>query len=152
MLEQHLRWYFHANKQKQQGAQWWCHCGKFCRGFNLKSSPYVFGVVRKWTHNEGPGWVKGSLIVILFISIGTMLAPTLAFWGSNALLLWVDITGTPSFITRYRIQLDKNNPVSSRFVLDFVLSALTLVLFFYAVDIKCTSFIFCILWSHHIFF
>lgn len=43
--------------------------------------------------------------------LGTMLAPTLAFWGSNALLLWVDITGTPSFITRYRIQLDKNNPV-----------------------------------------
>ncbi|KAM9331779.1 fatty acid hydroxylase domain-containing protein 2 [Pholidichthys leucotaenia] len=43
--------------------------------------------------------------------LGTMLAPTVAFWGSNALLLLVDITGKPSFITRYRIQVDKNNPV-----------------------------------------
>lgn len=40
-----------------------------------------------------------------------MLAPTLTFWGLNALLLVVDTTGKPSFITRYRIQLDKNNPV-----------------------------------------
>ncbi|XP_013884030.1 fatty acid hydroxylase domain-containing protein 2 [Austrofundulus limnaeus] len=43
--------------------------------------------------------------------LGTMLAPTLAFWGLNGLLLLVDITGKPSFITRYRIQEDKNNPV-----------------------------------------
>lgn len=44
---------------------------------------------------------------------GTMLLPTLAFWVSNGLLLLVDTTGKPSFITRYRIQLDKNNPVGS---------------------------------------
>ncbi|XP_050934661.1 fatty acid hydroxylase domain-containing protein 2 isoform X1 [Lates calcarifer] len=42
---------------------------------------------------------------------GTMLFPTLTFWVSNALLLLVDTTGKPSFITRYRIQVDKNNPV-----------------------------------------
>ncbi|TWW75085.1 fatty acid hydroxylase domain-containing protein 2 [Takifugu flavidus] len=42
---------------------------------------------------------------------GTMLLPSLTFWGLNALLLVVDTTGKPSFITRYRIQLDKNNPV-----------------------------------------
>lgn len=40
-----------------------------------------------------------------------MFLPTLTFWGLNALLLVVDTTGKPSFITRYRIQLDKNNPV-----------------------------------------
>lgn len=40
-----------------------------------------------------------------------MLAPTLAFWGLNGLLLLVDTSGKPSFITRYRIQEDKNNPV-----------------------------------------
>uniref|UniRef100_A0A8D3A3V3 Fatty acid hydroxylase domain-containing protein n=1 Tax=Scophthalmus maximus TaxID=52904 RepID=A0A8D3A3V3_SCOMX len=28
-----------------------------------------------------------------------------------SLLLWADTTGKPSFITRYRIQVDKNNPV-----------------------------------------
>ncbi|XP_033954098.1 fatty acid hydroxylase domain-containing protein 2 [Pseudochaenichthys georgianus] len=43
--------------------------------------------------------------------LGTMLVPTLAFWGTNCLLLLVDTTGKPSFITRYRIQPDKNNPV-----------------------------------------
>ncbi|XP_058483923.1 fatty acid hydroxylase domain-containing protein 2 [Solea solea] len=43
--------------------------------------------------------------------LGTMLMPTLVFWIPNALLLFVDVTGKPSFITRYRIQMDKNNPV-----------------------------------------
>ncbi|XP_030294354.1 fatty acid hydroxylase domain-containing protein 2 [Sparus aurata] len=42
---------------------------------------------------------------------GTMLFPPLAFWVTNGLLLLVDITGKPAFITRYRIQVDKNNPV-----------------------------------------
>ncbi|KAM6970549.1 fatty acid hydroxylase domain-containing protein 2 [Aplochiton taeniatus] len=43
--------------------------------------------------------------------LGTMLAPMVTFWSSNALLLLVDTTGKPGFITRYRIQTDKNNPV-----------------------------------------
>ncbi|CAN9501152.1 unnamed protein product [Ophioblennius macclurei] len=43
--------------------------------------------------------------------LGTMLAPFVAFWASNALLLIADTTGKPNFITRYRIQTDKNNPV-----------------------------------------
>ncbi|XP_047463661.1 fatty acid hydroxylase domain-containing protein 2 [Mugil cephalus] len=46
----------------------------------------------------------------LFFS-GTMLAPPLVFWALNGLLLLVDTTGKPSFITRYRIQVEKNNPV-----------------------------------------
>lgn len=52
-------------------------------------------------------------IIILHSTIptGTMLMPTLTFWLLNALLLVVDTTGKPSFITRYRIQVDKNNPV-----------------------------------------
>ncbi|KAA0720504.1 Fatty acid hydroxylase domain-containing protein 2 [Triplophysa tibetana] len=45
--------------------------------------------------------------------IGTMLVPTLSFWLFNALLMVVDTTGKPNFITRYRIQADKNNPVDS---------------------------------------
>lgn len=40
-----------------------------------------------------------------------MLIPALVHGGLNALLLVVDTTGKPSFITRYRIQPDKNNPV-----------------------------------------
>nr|XP_055035644.1 fatty acid hydroxylase domain-containing protein 2 [Misgurnus anguillicaudatus] len=45
--------------------------------------------------------------------IGTMLVPTLSFWLFNAFLMVVDTTGKPNFITRYRIQADKNNPVDS---------------------------------------
>ncbi|XP_055004290.1 fatty acid hydroxylase domain-containing protein 2 [Boleophthalmus pectinirostris] len=44
-------------------------------------------------------------------TLGTMLVPTVVFWLTNALLLFVDITAKPSFITKYRIQQDKNNPV-----------------------------------------
>uniref|UniRef100_A0A3P8WE23 Fatty acid hydroxylase domain containing 2 n=1 Tax=Cynoglossus semilaevis TaxID=244447 RepID=A0A3P8WE23_CYNSE len=43
--------------------------------------------------------------------IGTMLIPSLVFWIPNTLLLIIDSTSKPSFITRYRIQVDKNNPV-----------------------------------------
>ena len=49
--------------------------------------------------------------VALFLSTGTMIIPTVAFWVPNVLLLLADTTGKPSFITRYRIQMDKNNPV-----------------------------------------
>ncbi|XP_074528607.1 fatty acid hydroxylase domain-containing protein 2 [Halichoeres trimaculatus] len=43
--------------------------------------------------------------------MGTMLLPTLTLWVMSGLLMLVDTTGKPSFITRYRIQMDKNNPV-----------------------------------------
>ncbi|KAL4660020.1 fatty acid hydroxylase domain-containing protein 2 [Arapaima gigas] len=45
--------------------------------------------------------------------LGTMLVPTLSFWLFNALFMVADLTGKPNFITRYRIQMDKNNPVDS---------------------------------------
>ncbi|XP_053504456.1 fatty acid hydroxylase domain-containing protein 2 isoform X2 [Ictalurus furcatus] len=43
--------------------------------------------------------------------IGTMLMPTFCFWVFNGFLMIVDSTGKPAFVTRYRIQQDKNNPV-----------------------------------------
>ncbi|XP_016520900.1 fatty acid hydroxylase domain-containing protein 2 [Poecilia formosa] len=43
--------------------------------------------------------------------VGTMLAPTSVFWMLNGLLLLVDTSGKPSFITRYRIQEGRNDPV-----------------------------------------
>nr|XP_048293714.1 fatty acid hydroxylase domain-containing protein 2 isoform X2 [Myodes glareolus] len=51
---------------------------------------------------EGNEW-------ILFF-IGAALVPALCFWGFNGLLLVVDTTGKPTFISRYRIQLGKNEP------------------------------------------
>ncbi|XP_028839182.1 fatty acid hydroxylase domain-containing protein 2 [Denticeps clupeoides] len=45
--------------------------------------------------------------------VGTMLVPTGMFWLFNGIFMLADTTGKPSFITRYRIQLDKNNPVDS---------------------------------------
>ncbi|XP_059126593.1 fatty acid hydroxylase domain-containing protein 2 isoform X2 [Peromyscus eremicus] len=52
---------------------------------------------------EGNEWM-------LFL-IGAALVPGLCFWGFNGLLLVVDTTGKPTFISRYRIQLGKNEPV-----------------------------------------
>uniref|UniRef100_A0A3B3YNA9 Fatty acid hydroxylase domain-containing protein n=1 Tax=Poecilia mexicana TaxID=48701 RepID=A0A3B3YNA9_9TELE len=43
--------------------------------------------------------------------VGTMLAPTSVFWMLNGLLLLVDTSGKPSFITRYRIQEGRNDPL-----------------------------------------
>ncbi|CAN2387328.1 Fatty acid hydroxylase [Pristimantis euphronides] len=43
--------------------------------------------------------------------LGTMVIPSLSFWMYNAVLMMADLTGKPNFITRYRIQLGKNDPV-----------------------------------------
>ncbi|MEE6478311.1 hypothetical protein FKM82_011812 [Ascaphus truei] len=42
-----------------------------------------------------------------------MMIPSLSFWVYNAVLMLIDLTGKPNFITRYRIQLGKNNPVDN---------------------------------------
>lgn len=55
--------------------------------------------------------IKYNCFYLFIILTGTMFAPTFMFWAFNGLLLLVDTTGKPSFITRYRIQEDKNNPV-----------------------------------------
>ncbi|KAM6224234.1 fatty acid hydroxylase domain-containing protein 2 [Rhynchocyon petersi] len=52
---------------------------------------------------EGKEW-------ILFIIVTTQI-PNLFFWIFNGLLLVVDTTGKPNFISRYRIQMGKNDPV-----------------------------------------
>ncbi|XP_052540629.1 fatty acid hydroxylase domain-containing protein 2 isoform X3 [Tympanuchus pallidicinctus] len=41
---------------------------------------------------------------------GAALVPSLAFWCFNGILMVADVTGKPTFITRYRIQLGKNDP------------------------------------------
>lgn len=64
-----------------------------------------------------------KLLSLSLSSTGTMFFPTVTFWATNGLLLLVDTTGKPSFITRYRIQMDKNNPVGSRLLICFTLSA-----------------------------
>uniref|UniRef100_A0A2K6FV53 Fatty acid hydroxylase domain containing 2 n=1 Tax=Propithecus coquereli TaxID=379532 RepID=A0A2K6FV53_PROCO len=53
---------------------------------------------------EGKEW-------ILYI-IGATHVPALCFWSFNGLLLVVDTTGKPKCISRYRIQVGKNEPVS----------------------------------------
>ncbi|MEE6478308.1 hypothetical protein FKM82_011812 [Ascaphus truei] len=54
----------------------------------------------------------GGNELVLF-SLGTMMIPSLSFWVYNAVLMLIDLTGKPNFITRYRIQLGKNNPVDN---------------------------------------
>ncbi|XP_005147228.2 fatty acid hydroxylase domain-containing protein 2 isoform X2 [Melopsittacus undulatus] len=46
--------------------------------------------------------------------LGAALVPTLTFWCFNGILMVADVTGKPTFITRYRIQLGKNDPVDTR--------------------------------------
>ncbi|XP_042310815.1 fatty acid hydroxylase domain-containing protein 2 [Sceloporus undulatus] len=43
--------------------------------------------------------------------LGPVLTPTFVFLGFNAIWLTADVTGRPRFITQYRIQLGKNDPV-----------------------------------------
>ncbi|XP_061473441.1 fatty acid hydroxylase domain-containing protein 2 isoform X1 [Rhineura floridana] len=45
--------------------------------------------------------------------LGTAVVPGLVFWSFNGILMVADVTGKPSFITRYRIQLGKNDPVDT---------------------------------------
>ncbi|KAF3828244.1 hypothetical protein GH733_004941 [Mirounga leonina] len=54
---------------------------------------------------EGKEWT-------LYIT-GVTQVPSLVFWSFNGLLLVVDTTGKPNFISRYRIQVGKNEPVDT---------------------------------------
>ncbi|XP_033125808.1 fatty acid hydroxylase domain-containing protein 2-like [Anneissia japonica] len=61
-------------------------------------------------------WVKvfdyfeGDAFIIGFI--GTNLVACITFWALNAFFLFMDITGRPAFLRRYKIQEGKNDPVS----------------------------------------
>ncbi|NXN93863.1 FXDC2 protein, partial [Rhinopomastus cyanomelas] len=55
---------------------------------------------------EGDEWT-----IFLF---GAAVVPGLAFWCFNGILLVADVTGKPTFITRYRIQQGKNDPVDTK--------------------------------------
>ncbi|OCT88310.1 hypothetical protein XELAEV_18016944mg [Xenopus laevis] len=55
------------------------------------------------------GFFDGNQLTLF--CLGTMLIPTLSFWIFNAILMLIDLTGKPYFITKYRIQLGKNEPV-----------------------------------------
>lgn len=48
---------------------------------------------------------------LCFPTLGATQVPSLLFWSFNGLLLVVDTTGKPNFISRYRIQVGKNEPV-----------------------------------------
>ena len=43
---------------------------------------------------------------------GPSISLLVTFWGYNAFLLYIDITGKPAFFQRYKIQEEKNVPVS----------------------------------------
>ncbi|KAM9373599.1 fatty acid hydroxylase domain-containing protein 2 [Phaethornis superciliosus] len=55
---------------------------------------------------------------------GAALVPLLAFWGFNGILMVADVTGKPTFITRYRIQLGKNDPVNTKKLRQAIYTAL----------------------------
>ncbi|XP_066833335.1 fatty acid hydroxylase domain-containing protein 2 isoform X3 [Anser cygnoides] len=55
---------------------------------------------------------------------GAALVPSLAFWCFNGILMVADVTGKPTFITRYRIQLGKNDPVDIKKLRQAIYTAL----------------------------
>ncbi|NXF29350.1 FXDC2 protein, partial [Nyctibius bracteatus] len=65
---------------------------------------------------EGKEWT-----IFLF---GAALVPALAFWCFNGILMVADVTGKPTFITRYRIQLGKNDPVDTKKLRQAIYTAL----------------------------
>ncbi|KFW06389.1 Fatty acid hydroxylase domain-containing protein 2, partial [Eurypyga helias] len=56
--------------------------------------------------------------------LGSALVPCLAFWCFNGILMVADVTGKPTFITRYRIQLGKNDPVDTKKLRQAIYTAL----------------------------
>ncbi|NWY57455.1 FXDC2 protein, partial [Chionis minor] len=56
--------------------------------------------------------------------VGAAAVPGLAFWCFNGIFIVADLTGKPTFITRYRIQLGKNDPVDTKKLHQAILVAL----------------------------
>ncbi|XP_075365639.1 fatty acid hydroxylase domain-containing protein 2 isoform X2 [Mycteria americana] len=65
---------------------------------------------------EGKEWS-----IFLF---GAALVPSLVFWCFNGIFMVADVTGKPTFITRYRIQLGKNDPVDTKKLRQAIYTAL----------------------------
>ncbi|NXF90821.1 FXDC2 protein, partial [Eubucco bourcierii] len=72
--------------------------------------------LKLYYHYEGDEWT-------IFL-LGAALVPGLAFWCFNGILLVADVTGKPTFITRYRIQLGKNDPVDTKKLRQAIYTAL----------------------------
>ncbi|XP_025056787.1 fatty acid hydroxylase domain-containing protein 2 [Alligator sinensis] len=70
---------------------------------------------------------------------GTLLVPFLVFWCVNGVYMVADVTGKPNFITRYRIQLGKNDPVDTKKLLQAVRTVL-FNLFFISVPLVVLTF------------
>ncbi|XP_066474408.1 fatty acid hydroxylase domain-containing protein 2 isoform X2 [Tiliqua scincoides] len=76
------------------------------------------------TQWENLHYMLGGNDLVIYI-LGTTIIPSIVFWGFNGILMVADVTGKPTFITRYRIQLGKNDPVDR----DKLHSAIRTVLF-----------------------
>lgn len=80
------------------------------------------------SNNRRMSLLDGSLFPeILLFAGGTFLVTTIAFWGTNALLLFLDFSNGPlgTWIRRYKIQENVNTPPNPR----KLKSAISLVLF-----------------------
>ena len=79
----------------------------------------------KWTYvyqlsgeNDFVMYVLGKfhysniLLQLIFIIIGTQMITIIVFWTANSLFMFLDLTGRPQYLHKYKIQDDKNIPVS----------------------------------------
>lgn len=52
---------------------------------------------------------------------GSFIVISLTFWSFNGFLFFLDLTGRPQFLTKYRIQPDKNQPVEKKKLISAIL-------------------------------
>ncbi|KAM8993805.1 fatty acid hydroxylase domain-containing protein 2 isoform 2-T2 [Ara ararauna] len=95
----------------------------------LESSAwYVQNIWDTWGHFWQTTWLKLYYLLegkeLTLFLLGAALMPTLAFWCFNGILMVADVTGKPTFITRYRIQLGKNDPVDTKKLRQAIYTAL----------------------------
>ena len=51
--------------------------------------------------------------VLCFIHAGTLIVTNATYWGVNSFFMILDVTNKPNFLTKYKMQEDKNVPVST---------------------------------------
>uniref|UniRef100_A0A672U5M9 Fatty acid hydroxylase domain containing 2 n=1 Tax=Strigops habroptila TaxID=2489341 RepID=A0A672U5M9_STRHB len=95
---------------------------------NTYSHSYVQNMWDTLGHFWQTTWLKLYYLLegkesTLFL-LGAALVPCLAFWCFNGILMVADVTGKPTFITRYRIQLGKNDPVDPKKLRQAIYTAL----------------------------
>lgn len=65
----------------------------------------------------GKFYYNNILVQLIFIVLGTQAITIIAFWTANLLFMLLDLSGRPQYLHKYKIQEEKNVPVSLCYVI-----------------------------------